>query len=197
MSLRGQEKDILNKYWPVLAALPGLGARGAKKLVINLLKTATMETERGGSFSRPENYGNILLDQGGTKEEAQRLEQIKKTDGVTNEDILWWWNLKELERRFLNNLDIFHRTALYLECKRQGLSEEQAIKKLLKFRPKWSITLEDSTDENRPLPAELMDRVNRYVIERFKSNPDKFKAECEKSTSFNALIRKEIQAKTL
>jgi len=44
-----------------------------------------------------------------------------------------------------------------------------------------------------PLPFELKDRINIYIEKRAKSDPEKYKKDIESSSTFNALVRKEIQ----
>jgi len=43
------------------------------------------------------------------------------------------------------------------------------------------------------LPFELKDRINIYTQKRSQTDPEKFKNEIAESSSFNALIRKEIR----
>ena len=50
-----------------------------------------------------------------------------------------------------------------------------------------------TTKDDRPLPYELKDRINIYVEKRRQSDPNKFRKEIEQSSTFNALVRKEIK----
>jgi hypothetical protein len=188
------ERNIFDKFLPEIAVMPGIGAKKAKELLATFLKESIRESKLDGTYNRPLNYGHILLNQEKSNREAQRLIQIKKSEGVRDEDILWYWNLHEVERRILDKIDIFHRTALYFEYVSKGLSQDDAVKKMFKFRPKWGFESGPSSNNDKPLPPELMDRVNRYVIKRSGTNIDSFRLDCEKFTSFNALIRKEIHA---
>ena len=49
------------------------------------------------------------------------------------------------------------------------------------------------TGDDKVLPRELKDRVNRYIEKREHTDKDEFKKEIEDSSSFNAFIRKEIK----
>jgi len=51
----------------------------------------------------------------------------------------------------------------------------------------------DITGKDRPLPYELKDRINIYIENKSQKEPEQFKKDIEKSSSFNALIRKEIK----
>ena len=94
----------------------------------------------------------------------------------------------------LDKIDIYHRTAMYLQYKSEGLTEELAVEKLFKHRPRWGDPNDTkySSGEDRPLPPILIDRVNRYITNRAVNGIEKFKEDCEQSSSFNALIRQEI-----
>lgn len=50
--------------------------------------------------------------------------------------------------------------------------------------------------DDRPLPYELKKRVNEYIGKRM-SDPIEYKRNIETSSSFNALIRKEIKSGNL
>ena len=47
--------------------------------------------------------------------------------------------------------------------------------------------------DDRPLPEELKDRINIYIIKRPSTDQDKYKKEIEESSTLNALLRKEIK----
>jgi hypothetical protein len=188
------EKLFFDRYLPeILATLGTYNYRQAKKLVAEFLKFSIIETKKDGTFNRPLNYGGILIEKEKIDEETKKRLKSAREEGATNDDILWYWNLHEIDRRMLDKIDIYHRTAMYLQYKSDGLSDEQAIKKLFKHRPKWGEPSDTkyASSEDRPLPPELIDRVNRYIINR--KDIEIFKKECEKSSSFNALIRREIK----
>jgi hypothetical protein len=64
------------------------------------------------------------------------------------------------------------------------------------FRPPF--TDPDNTTytkgDDRPLPCELKNRIDIYIEKRAQTDPEKYKKEIEQSSTFNALIRKEIRA---
>ena len=76
-----------------------------------------------------------------------------------------------------------------------GLNSEEAAKEVGKIHaiygdpddtPRGSV-------EDRPLPWELKDRIVTYTERRFRQDPDNFKEDLKKASSFNALVRKEIR----
>ena len=187
------EKEFCNKYWPGLAVTTGIGDRNAQKLVIAFLKASIIEAREDGTFNKPLNHGNTLIEKEKINNETKEWLKPAREDGVSNEDIIWYWNLHEIDRRMLDKIEIYFRTARYLQYKSDGLTEEQAIKKLFKYSPVWGdpYDIRYSSGEDRPLPPELIDRVNKYVINR--TDIEKFKKDCEQYSSLNALIRKEIK----
>ena len=52
---------------------------------------------------------------------------------------------------------------------------------------------EHTTDDDRPLPYELMNRVNSYVERRMSTDPEKFLLEIHGRSTFNAMVRREIR----
>ena len=50
------------------------------------------------------------------------------------------------------------------------------------------------TDEDKPLPFELKDRVNKYIERRTREGAESYKRDINRSSSFNALVRQEIRA---
>ena len=50
-----------------------------------------------------------------------------------------------------------------------------------------------SKDKTKNIIEELRNRVNAYIEKRSKTDPEEYKKEIEKSTTFNALIRQEIR----
>lgn len=76
-----------------------------------------------------------------------------------------------------------------------GLGAEEAGTKVRKFYPIYGDP-QDTTHaigDDRPLPYEIKERVNRYIERRSQADPDKCKKEIEDSTTFNALVRREIR----
>ena len=87
------------------------------------------------------------------------------------------------------------RIAMFMHHLDQGISQEEAGVKVKKFRPMYgdpSDTSKSSGDD-RPLPFELKDRIDRYIEMCREQGADSFKADLEASSSFNALVRLEMR----
>ena len=120
----------------------------------------------------------------------------KRAEGVTDEDIALWWNMHDLERRMICKVDEMNRILLFEKLVQgSGVTEPEAARRVAKRFPVYGDTehLVLGTEDDRPLPFELKWRVNRYITERTKADPDGFQEEAEASTSLNALLRKAIR----
>lgn len=140
--------------------------------------------------------GDILLDKEKNDENTHLFLEKARREGVRDEDIKWWWNLYGLERIMMLKVDEFTTLALFIKLRDEGLSPEQAGERIRKAQPVYGDS-EDTTftqGDDRPLPNELRDRVNDYVIKRFKGDSEKFKKAFKQSSTCNAFVRKEILA---
>jgi hypothetical protein len=90
----------------------------------------------------------------------------------------------------VNKLSVFARIR-----KEEGLNEEEAAKEVRKFHVIYGDP-DDTTHtvgDDRPLPEELKDRINIYIIKKSTTDREKYKKEIEGSSTLNALLRKEIK----
>jgi hypothetical protein len=119
----------------------------------------------------------------------------KRKEGVRDEDIRWWFNLNDIERRMMLKIDDIAKATLYTSLlDSQKYSIEEALAEVSKYHPVYG-DLNDERNgrgDNRPLPLELKDRINIYIEKQGINNPD-FKQKIEKFSTFNALVRKEIR----
>lgn len=86
--------------------------------------------------------------------------------------------------------------ACFLHHLEKGLSPEQAGFETRKIHPLYGNPDDTScaSGEDRSIPVELKDRVDIYIERRSKENPLAYKNDMDTSSSFNALIRRELQA---
>ena len=77
-----------------------------------------------------------------------------------------------------------------------GLDPKQAAIQVGKYHPMYEGTHEirPTSGDDRPLPPELMDRVNLYIEKRWHEESDGFEDEIERCSSLNAILRREIRA---
>jgi len=165
----------------------------ARELFKTFVEDQKEAARADGTDRIPELFGEILLEREETDEEVKNAFAPKRADGVTDEDIVLWWNMHDLERRMICKVDEMNRILLFEKLMQgSGVTEPDAARAVAKRFPVYGDTnhLVLDTDDDRPLPFELKWRVNRHIMERIKTDPDGYLEEVEASTSLNALLRK-------
>ena len=155
---------------------------------------------REGTDKLPEKFGEILLEREQTDEKVRNAFAPKRAEGVSDEDIAVWWNMHDLERRMICKVDEMNRILLFEKLvQSSGVSEPEAARMVAKQFPIYGDPehLVLDTDDDRPLPFELKWRINQYITERTKADPDGFKEAVEDSTSLNALLRSALRQNEL
>jgi hypothetical protein len=190
------EKQLEDLYVSVIQSKMGMSPLQAKSTFHTLFQRAKEESLKEGTLNLPQNFGDILLEKESTDEKIKLMLVRKRNEGVKDEDIRWWWNMHDLERRMMLKIDGLSKIAVYKKLReRDDLSEDEATKRVGKSFPIFG-ELDDtaqSKGDNKPLPYELKDRINIYVEKRSQTDSEKFKKEIEELSNFNALIRKEIK----
>ncbi len=182
----------------------------AKKNAETLVNQAIDESKKQGTSNLPQNLGDIVL--GDTKANSPIIEKVvkniqaklprKKEEGVRDEDIRRWWNLSDIERRITVKINDFLSLSLYLSTLQHSpdVPEEKLWEHAAAKMRKLCAMFGDPDNEththgdDRPLPIELEERIGIYMENRMKTDPHLFNLEVEQSSTFNALIRKEIRA---
>ncbi len=191
------EQGLLEMYSQMFITMTGVPESEARKMAKGLLNQAIEESKKEGSYNLPLNFGDMILEKEKTGANILKRLPEKRAEGVRDEDIRWWWNLNDIERRMMIKTDDINKTYLIKQfVKNEGLSVEEAVKKVRKYQPFYGDLLDitHAKDDDRPLPYELKDKINIYIEKRAKSDPKKYKRNIEASSTFNALVRKEIKA---
>src|SRR5262245_37746132 len=189
---------------------PSLGSEAAKTAK-EMVEQAVQESKQEGTYDLPSDLGEMIV---GDKPPSPSMRDIvsnvrsrlplKRADGVTDNDIRWWWSLFDVDRKMLLKTDDFARTTLFLHVleKNGHLGKEVAVAKagvrVRKLHPIYGLPDDDDDyarrtgtgKEDRPLPYELKHRVNQYIERRARRDVEVYKEDIERSTSFNALVRK-------
>lgn len=201
------EKILLHQYTHMIGKMMNIPMIEAKKIATGLIDKAIDESKKEGTYYLPPNFGDIIL--GDVKNNEPFIKKIienirktlpnKKYEGVNDEDIRWWWNLNDVERQIMLDFDEISRFSHFEAKLELNNDEKQAINSVRKFFPIFGNPEDNTytTGEDTPLPIELKDRINIYIEKRRMDSSEKFKIDIEQSSSFNALIRKEIKAKNL
>ena len=184
------EKSLLKTYSESFE-LMGFSTSNAKTQSQELLESAQESLKQSGEDNLPPNFGDIFLEDPNNK---NIIEQDKK-EGVRENDIRWWLNLEPLERHMMIKMDELNKTTLLISLMEEGEEIDEALKAITEVHPVFGNPEDQSKQqgENRPLPESLKDRINIYIQRRTTDNPEKYKKDLEQSSSFNALVRKEIK----
>lgn len=185
-----QESQLLRQYATGFEA-QGLNPHDAAEASKGMLKNAKAEVVSRGWSTQPEKYGDVLLSQEATNPQVQISLQRIREEGVRDEDFRWWWNMSPLERVLMEKADELNRITLFSFLRSKGHDAKESAKKVFSLHPMFGDPL-DGEGEDRPLPIELKLRIIQY-LERHYASPDAMRQNCERSTSFNALVREEIR----
>ncbi len=186
-----KEDQLVEVYEQSLVA-SGISSSEASETAKEILNQAKESLVRSGEDRLPENFGDIILTNPKFK---KNLEKARK-DGVTDKDVQEWFNMDPLERHMVIKMDELNKISLFVGLLKDGKSEEYAMSIVDKYHPNFGDPedLSKFSGEDRLLPEELKGRINRYIEKRAMTDPEQYKNDIEKSTSFNALVRKEIKA---
>ena len=159
------EKQLEALYVPMFQTMMGMTLTQAKSTFRDLIKKAKEESLKEGTSKFPQNFGDILLEKESTYPHFKSMLTKKRSEGVRDEDIRWWWNMHDLERRMMIEDDSLSGFALFIKLKEDGLNEDEAGKRVKKSRPIFGDPGDTSTStgEDRPLPFELKDRMNHSL----------------------------------
>ena len=199
-SSSGIEKELEATYVPIFQTTRGMTLAEAISAFSYMINKAKEESLKEGTSKMPKNFGDYLLEKEAIDPNIKSMLTKRRSEGVRDEDIRWWWNLHDLERRIKIEDDNWCGFALFKHFRESGLSEEEAGKKLRKSRPIYGNSDDTSTfteDDDKPLPYELKDRINIYMINRSEADKEGLMIDIDNSSSFNALIRKEIRKRIL
>jgi hypothetical protein len=185
------EKSFLEMY-----VVQGFSKSFALKTVKMMLEKAKLESKKEGTANLPPNYGDFLLDKKDDPKIKSMLDKVRR-EGANDNDIRTWWNLHDLERRMVVADDDISRLRVFHIRLGDGLKKEEAAARVRKYFAMYGDPEDTSVTQvdDRPLPYELKDRVNIYLEKKNRIDPfgKEFKEEIEASSTFNALVRKEIK----
>jgi hypothetical protein len=194
-SLSAMERELEAQYVHTLHML-GLSPSEARRAFWHIMNEIKEEARTTGTSTVPRNFGDWLLERENIDGRVQTMLAKRRAEGVTDQDIRWWWNMHHLERAMMCKLDDLNRHLLLTRfIEHEGLRREEAARKLASYDPLFGEPGETHADrhEDQPLPYELKERVQSYLQKRSILDPEAFTREIKESSSLNALIRKEVQ----
>jgi len=190
------ETQLEKVYAERYQAITGVTAPMSKKFIKLLLTQTIKESKRAGTYSLPPDYGQKLIESAETDESVKETLEKKRADGVTDDDIKRWWAISDLERRLLLKIDETNRVGLFLKfINFDKIQREEANTLVIKYHPVYGDP-DDTTQwegDDRPIPPELRERVNRYVQTQQALPLEEQQKKIDEFTSLNARIRHEIK----
>lgn len=190
------EKQLEQQYIPFFQQAMGMPENYAEEIFKAIIKEQKEVAEREGTDKFPERFGEVLLQQEKADPDVREAFAQKRAEGVTDNDILLWWNMHDLERRMVIKVDEMNRSILFEKLvQKDKVEEEKAAGVVAKNYPIYGDPDFQvlGGKEDRPLPFELKWRVNQYVNKRKQEDANKFQKELDKASSFNAILRKAIE----
>jgi hypothetical protein len=168
----------------------------AKNIIDEIIQQAHEEALKDGTLNLPANFSEILLQKEPFDAAVKGMLAKKRHEGVRDDDIRWWWNMDDIERRMIIKLDtISNNDEIQKFIDEYGFREEEAKIIVRKTRPIFG-DLNDfsgATGDDLPLPYELIGRINNYIRKILQENPDRYRNELKHSSTFNAFLRREIR----
>jgi hypothetical protein len=168
-----KSKKIEIQYTAMLQQYAHIPKREAKEIAKTIIKQAQENLSANGYL--PKNYGDYLLKNESSDDWIKDFLAKKRTEGVRDEDIRWLWNMDNLEREVLGEWDRYNIAVMYSKLiEEDGLSEEEAFKRVKKTRPIYGIGLPEEKNKDM-LPFELRNRVSNYTVKRGMIDPEQLK----------------------
>ena len=205
-----KEKELVRLYTGLLER-EGLSGHEAKKMAKLYYREALEMSIEEGTCCFPTNMGDLILGDAAIDdpEVSDLVEQVKilrlpkiRREGVRDEGIRAWWNMNDIERQIAVVSDNHARKQTFMmaleetiepDADRASALAAEAVRKIHAMYGDPDDTSQTQGDD-RPLPYELKDRVNVYALRRATTDQEQFKADIESSSSFNALVHREIRA---
>lgn len=194
-SASSHERELEEGYVSLFQTSKGMSPREARAAVRDMIRDAKAEGEKEGTAGLASDFGDQLLAREATADQTRIMLAGKRKEGVRDEDIRWWWNMPDLDRRILLKDDDLTRMNSFIHHLREGLSPQEASARVRRYHPVYGDPDDttDTTGDDQPLPCELKDRVNVYVQRRVQDGVDSYKKDIEAASTFNALIRREMR----
>jgi len=99
------EKHIEDRYVFIFQEIVGMSPSQAKSAFHNIVQDAKKESLKESSPDLPENVGDFILEKESSDEKIRSIVAKKRDEGIRDQDIRWWFNMRDLERRILLKID--------------------------------------------------------------------------------------------
>lgn len=139
--------------------------------------------------------GDTILTRARSDPQILAWVEKRRTEGVTDDDIRWFWNMCAFEQAMIGGIDQIIRTSMYEYLKGKGWVPERAGHRVRQLHAIFG-DFDEGGGDDRPLPHELKRRIVQY-IERYYGSSKAIQQKTSEASSFNALVRAEIRKGSL
>jgi hypothetical protein len=170
----------------------GMSDSDAKAAFQDLIKKAREASQRDGF--KGINSGK-MLDLAEQYPKARADLEWKKAEGVREEDFRWWWDMHDLERQVILQMDDALIANHYVAHRKSGMSKEESALWVKKTFPRYVVlmtAIKEALDTDSALPIELKNRVTSWMLLSTTDLEESYQLKL-RVTSMNALVRQEIR----
>jgi len=198
------EKTLLISFSAKLSKLRKISLVESEKIITPMLDYAIKESKKDKTYYLTEKLGDILI--GRTKSKNIFVEKIikqinsglklKRSEGVNDDDIRFWWNKNDIERRMIILFDDLNILIMNEFEKNKTKSIEIANEIIWKKNPIFGENNNKKNREYKPLPYELRSRVYNFLNKKLEFTKRKIINDIFKNSSFvsfNSYLRDEIK----
>jgi hypothetical protein len=185
----------LEKIYTQVYQMMGMSPSEARSTFQQELEWAKNEAARGGDLVVPEGFGNYLIANRHNDPRIGTFLTRIAQEGVRDKDVRWYWNMHNIDRLMMMRTFDWCVGANVLANLRQGMTQQHAEAHSRKVHPLYGNPDDTSVahGDDRPIPPELKDRIDIYTEKRAKENGDRYELDMLGSSSFNALVRRELR----
>jgi hypothetical protein len=185
---RSVERQLLTHYTRGLVET-GLGEDEAHSAAEAMLRKAIEYAQQRGLYDVGPIGSRVLAMDGPPW--RPYFDEIRRTEGVTDEDIRRWWDLDEVARNMALLSVEQSQGAIFLSARRRGFSDMEAADECWRCMPYYrEIDMPDNPKaRDKMLPAELLQRVDAFR-ERLVQSADRAAVEeSRRHPTYNSYVR--------
>ena len=195
------EEELEEMYSQFLSQLPtGMTLELARKEVKKAIELCKKQAIEEGTADLPENFGHLLIEAAKKGDpNAKKIVDKAHKEGATDDDIREFWNLDDLQRRMAIFMSEALKVTMAASLWKEGLTKDEEKEIATKIRRTFPMygdpdNTRVTSGDDRPLPYELMFRVDRWRMKMInEEGEEKIKEKLNKYSTFNAMVRDEIR----
>jgi hypothetical protein len=160
---RSVERALIDSYTQAFSTLCGASQAECRSMAEGLVQAAIDRAKRSGAYGAGPLSSRVL------ENHASQTLRDARAEGVTDDDIRWWWDLDEVERQACEEWDNALHAGVFMTQTSHGFSEDDAKLAAWASHPYYGRG-DPPNGLARLLPPELRRRVNAYAERYFRSH---------------------------